>query len=246
MLAGKSITCVIPARLGSTRLPKKMLALVQGAPLLQRTFEAARSVPCFDRVIVAVDSPELFDLVVQIGGEAIYTSPSCASGTDRLVELQKRGLLPGDVFVNWQGDEPFVTKETIGDLLQTCGREGEWVWTLKKKWIGEEGIEAPQLVKVVTDFSGKALYFSRSLIPFPREEGHPYFVHVGLYAFTPTALKRIGTLPRASIEVTEGLEQLRFLYFGIPIEVHETKLSAFGIDTKEQLEAAQNVELVVN
>ncbi len=236
MFGNKSVVCVIPARLGSTRFPRKMLALLKGKPLVQWAYEGALRCPWFDEVVVAVDSEEIRETVEGFGGRAIMTSVDCQNGTERLIELQRRGILKGDVWVNWQGDEPFIQTKMIGTLLQTCD-EGE-VWTLK---IAIDDPQNPNVVKVVCDAQGRALYFSRSVIP---HGGKKFFKHVGIYAYSDRALQKISTLSPCALEMEERLEQLRFLYNGLSIQVHETDEEVIGIDTFEQLMVAEQLEVM--
>lgn len=235
MQSAKRVICVIPARLASVRFPRKMLAPLMGKPLLQWAYEGACRVSLFDKVVIAVDSQELYEVARSFGAEVYLTSPDCASGTDRLVELQKNQKLHGDIWVNWQGDEPFLTEKTIQTLLQS--REGE-IWTLKKKITKEEEICSPHVVKVVCDAKGKALYFSRSPIPSGKKN---VYKHVGLYAFSHAALEKIGSLSPCELEEEERLEQLRFLFHAIGIQVHETEEEIFGIDTPKQLVIAEQL-----
>lgn len=238
MFKNKVVNCVIPARLGSGRFPRKMLALLGGKPLLQWAYDRARLVPFFDRVAIAVDSEELYLAVSQFADEVYLTSADCPSGTDRLVELRESKQLHGDVWVNWQGDEPFIAEEAIEILLQSIDDpEGE-IWTLKKKIDDPKAIASPHVVKVVCDAKGKALYFSRSAIPF---ESAPVYKHVGLYAFSDAALGKIAHLSPCPLEKQERLEQLRFLFHGMQIHVHETNQEIFGIDTKEDLAFAEKM-----
>lgn len=243
MFKGKSIVCVIPARLASARLPRKMVALLNGKPLLQCTYEAALAIPYFDQVIAAVDSKELFDLVTQFGGKALLTDPNCQSGTERLIELQQMGKLTGDIWVNWQGDEPFITSEMIDILLQSCDNDEEEIWTLKRKIENEQELASPSVVKVVCDAKGRALYFSRSLIPYLRDVSVPVsiFKHAGIYAFSQKALKKMAQFSPCELEQVEALEQLRFLYHGLKIQVHETTQEIIGVNTAEELLAAQRM-----
>jgi len=237
MLGNKRVVCVIPARLGSTRFPKKMLAKLKGKPLVQWAYEGALRCPCFDEVVVAVDSEEVQQVVEGFGGRAIMTSVDCLNGTERLIELQKRQLVSGDVWVNWQGDEPFIQPKMIETLLQNCER-GD-VWTLK---IALDDPSNPNVVKVVCDGDDQALYFSRSPIP---HNGKKFYKHVGIYAYSDEALKKISTLSSCPIEEQEQLEQLRFLYNGLSIRVHETQEEIIGIDTPEQLRVAEQIETMV-
>lgn len=243
MIQDKTVVCVIPARLQSTRFPKKMLAHLKGKPLLQRVWESASAVSVFDKVVFAVDAEETRDLVQSFGAECFMTSVNCPSGTDRLAELWASGAVRADIWVNWQGDEPFISEQMILDLLQTCGESGADLWTLKKKIVNLNEVQSPHFAKVVCDHQGNALYFSRSQIPYYRdplpEEDKVFYKHVGLYAFTAKALEKISLLQPCSIEQAEQLEQLRFLYNNLKIRVHETDHEVFGIDLPEHLAKAE-------
>ena len=243
MLRSKKIACVIPARLKSSRFPGKMLASLKGKPLLQWVFEAAKSISFFDHVVFAVDSEEIAALIVSFGGKFYMTSESCPSGTDRLIELMQRKVIDADIWVNWQGDEPFITEVMIEDLLQSCHEKASDLWTLKKLIENPSEIQSSHHVKVVTDAHDFALYFSRSPIPFYRDAdsgaARKYFKHVGLYAYRREALEKIAKLSPCEIELAEQLEQLRFLYNGLKVRVHETKGEAFGIDLPEHLAQAE-------
>lgn len=231
------IVCVIPARLNSTRFPRKMLALLQDKPLLQWAWESASQISLFDKVVVAVDSEELKNVVTAFGGEAFLTSPHCQNGTERLIELHRSGRISGDIWVNWQGDQPQIAQETISSLLQTCHIPDEEIWTLKCKIKELHDIISPHVVKVICDKGGNALYFSRSPIPFNRDASPnaTYYKHVGLYAFSSTALDKIASLSSCEIEECEKLEQLRFLHHGLSIRVHEVHTPIYGVDTVEEL-----------
>ncbi len=240
----KKITCVIPARLQSSRFPRKILASLGGKPLIQRVWEAAKEVSLFDSVVIAVDAEETAEIVRSFGGEALMTSPDCTSGTARLVELKTKGLIEGDIFVNWQGDEPFINQTMIADLLQSVQEDTAGIWTLKKR-CGHSDVHSPHIAKVVSDHEGFALYFSRSPIPFYRDiqakDQHVYFKHVGIYAFTGNALDKLQNLPYCYLEQAEMLEQLSFLYHGLKIKVHETQHEVLGIDLPHQLAMAESI-----
>ena len=239
MLCGKKIACIIPARLKSTRFPRKMLCILKDKPLLQWVWEAAKQVPFFDELAFAIDSEETARLIESFGGSYYLTSEACESGTDRLAELCQSGIVDADIYVNWQGDEPFIQKKMIEELLQSCDKDGD-IWTLKKRITKEEEITSVHIAKVVTDAKECALYFSRSPIPHYREEGERiYYKHVGLYAFTKKALLHIATLDHCLLEKAEKLEQLRFLFNHLQIKVHETEGEIFGIDLPEHLVAAE-------
>ncbi len=237
------IACIIPARLASTRFPKKMLASLGGKPILQWIWESANACGLFDEVLLAIDSDEIAMLIDSFGGKYAMTSTSCASGTDRLVEVMQRGLLKADIWVNWQGDEPFITKQMITELLQTAGTDGADMWTLKKAITRAEEINSPHFAKLVCGDDGNALYFSRSPIPYYRDADgsapQQYYKHVGLYAYTTKALQTIATLPPNALEEAEKLEQLRFLCHGIRIKVHETGQEVIGIDRPTDLAKAE-------
>jgi 3-deoxy-manno-octulosonate cytidylyltransferase (CMP-KDO synthetase) len=239
------ITCVIPARLQSSRFPRKILADLSGKPLLQWVWEAACRTGYFNKIIIAVDSEETAEVVRGFGGSAEMTPLSCVCGTERLTELVQAGRIEGDIFVNWQGDEPFIDSVMIGDLLQTCRQRDSDIWTLKKKITESSQVLSPHIVKVVTDAQHHALYFSRSPIPYYRdhrpESEKVFYKHIGIYAYTREALLTIARLFLCSIEEAEQLEQLRFLYNGLRICVHETQKEVIGIDLPEHLAAAQAV-----
>lgn len=225
---------VIPARLASTRLPRKMLREIAGKPLIGVVYEAVRSSPLLAGVIVATDSDEIMDACRQHGWNAQMTSANHRSGTERVHEVS--GREPADVYVNVQGDEPMVRAEQIATLLGVMENPEAQVGTVMTP-AAEVDIKNPNAVKVVTDLSGRALYFSRATIPFDRDGGRPrYFKHLGLYAYRKAALDRFVTLPESSLEKSERLEQLRFLENGIPIFVGETPHDSVGVDTEEDLQ----------
>lgn len=234
---GKKVVCVIPARLESTRLPRKILAKIGDKTMIQHVWEAAVRCPQFDGVYIAIDSEEVADEIDRFGGRWLMTKKSHENGTQRLIEFMHTSGVKADVWVNWQGDQPFVQSEIIDDLLQ--GVDKGMIWTLKKEIHDPADILAPQIVKVVTDHSGKALYFSRSPIPYDRTGYKPrYYKHIGLYAYSTEALKKIETFPLSPLCLTESLEQLTFLENGLPIQVYETEYETVGIDTPQDLQKA--------
>jgi 3-deoxy-manno-octulosonate cytidylyltransferase (CMP-KDO synthetase) len=245
MIGNKSVTCIIPARLKSTRFPRKMLSFLGGKPLLQWAWEAATSTAVFDSVAIATDDMEIAELIKNFGGTVYLTSPQCLNGTERLIELQSKGIVDADIWVCWQGDEPFIKEQTINDLLQTAGTDGSDVWTLKERIMHKADVESPHIVQVVSDLQGYALYFSRHSIPYYRdqiaEDEKVFYKHVGIYAYARAALKKIATLPASPLELAEQLEQLRFLEGGLKVRVHETKHQGIGIDLPEHLVLAEQV-----
>lgn len=227
---------VIPARLASTRLPRKMLREIAGKPLIGVVYEAVRSSPLLADVIVATDSEEILSACRQHGWKALMTSASHRSGTERVHEISNREA--ADVYINVQGDEPMTRPEHIATLLQVMENPAAQVGTVMTP-AAETDILNPNAVKVVTDLSKRALYFSRATIPFDRDATRPrYFKHLGLYAYRKAALDRFVALPESRLEKSERLEQLRFLENGIPIYVGETPFDSVGVDTKEDLERA--------
>ena len=225
---------VIPARLASTRLPRKMLREIAGRPLIGVVYEAVRSSPLLVDVIVATDSDEIFQVCRDHGWKAQMTSPHHKSGTERVHEVAMENH--ADVYVNVQGDEPMVRPEHIANLLGVMENADAQVGTLKTP-AAEEDIANPNAVKVVADTDGRALYFSRATIPFDRDGTRPgYFKHLGIYAYRRAALERFVALPESSLEKSERLEQLRFLENGIPIYVAETPYDSVGVDTEEDFQ----------
>jgi len=199
----------------------------------------ARAAKCLDRLVVATDSEEIASVCRARRIPAVMTSPAHRSGTDRLIEVLSRE--PAEICVNIQGDEPMVTAEHIELLLKPFGdASGTDVSTLKVA-IDPEAAANPNNVKVVTELSGRALYFSRARIPYDREGSRrvQYYKHLGLYAYTAAALGRFQTLPPSPLEQREKLEQLRFLENGIPITVLETRQDTIGVDTEEDLERVE-------
>jgi 3-deoxy-manno-octulosonate cytidylyltransferase (CMP-KDO synthetase) len=225
---------VIPARLGSTRLPRKMLREIAGRPLIGVVYEAVRSSPLLAEVIIATDSEEIMNVCREHDWKAQMTSPAHHSGTERVHEVSGRET--ADVYINVQGDAPLTRPEHIATLLQVMENPEAQVGTLMTP-AADADIQNPNAVKVVADLSGRALYFSRATIPFDRDGAQPrYFKHLGLYAYRKTALDRFVKLPESSLETSERLEQLRFLENGIPIFLGETPHDSIGVDTEEDLQ----------
>jgi 3-deoxy-manno-octulosonate cytidylyltransferase (CMP-KDO synthetase) len=225
---------VIPARLASTRLPRKMLREIAGKPLLGLVYEAVRTSPLLAEVIVATDSTEIADVCREHGWQVRMTSTAHRSGTERVQEVSN--LVSADVYINVQGDEPLTRAEHIATLLDVMKNPDVQVGTLMTPAAGVD-ISNPNAVKLVADANGRALYFSRATIPFDRDGARPrYFKHLGLYAYRKSALDRFVTLSESSLEKSERLEQLRFLENGMPIFVGETPYDSVGVDTEEDLQ----------
>lgn len=228
---------VIPARLASTRLPRKVLREIAGKPMLQWIVEAALASPKLDRVVVATDSDEVMALAAERGWQAMLTSPALQSGSDRVHAVSQQ--IPSEIVVNIQGDEPMLRPEHIEALLTPFDRAAidAQVTTLWTPCSPAE-ISDPNAVKVVLAEDGRALYFSRSTIPFDRDRSDNvvYRKHLGLYAYRRAALERFAALPQHPLETTERLEQLRLLAHNIPIYVEQTPHTTIGVDTEGDLE----------
>jgi 3-deoxy-manno-octulosonate cytidylyltransferase (CMP-KDO synthetase) len=225
---------VIPARLASTRLPRKMLREIAGRPLVGIVYEAVRSSPLLAEAIVATDSDEIMETCRKNGWDCRMTSSTHRSGTERVHEISNS--VSADIYINVQGDEPLVRPEQIATLLHVMQNTEAQIGTLMTP-AAKPDIDNPNAVKVVTDLSGRALYFSRATIPFDRDSGNPrYFKHLGIYAYRKAGLDRFVQLPESPLEKSERLEQLRFLQNGIPIYVGETPHDSIGVDTEEDLQ----------
>jgi 3-deoxy-manno-octulosonate cytidylyltransferase (CMP-KDO synthetase) len=230
---------IIPARLASTRLPRKMLREIAGKPLVGWVYEAVRLSPLLSEVIIATDSEEIMETCRRHGWNARMTSSAHRSGTERVHEVSNS--IAAEVYVNVQGDEPLVRPEQIATLLDVMEDPEVQVGTVKTACPPAE-IANPNAVKVVTSPNGRALYFSRATIPFDRDKTEPrYFKHLGLYAYRKPALDLFVSQPESTLEKSERLEQLRFLENGIAIYVGETPYDSVGVDTEEDLQRAAEI-----
>jgi 3-deoxy-manno-octulosonate cytidylyltransferase (CMP-KDO synthetase) len=234
------VIAVIPARLGSTRLPRKPLREICGRPMLGWVYEATRAFNLLQDVIIATDSDEIMEVCRRNGWNARMTSTAHRSGTDRVHEIAS--VTQADIYLNIQGDEPLTRPEHIASLLRVMTIPGVRVGTLKTPCKPEE-VSNPNAVKVVTARDGRALYFSRATIPFDRDaSGHVrYYKHLGFYAYTHEALETFCSLPESQLEHSERLEQLRFLEHGISIAVGETPFDTVGVDTEEDLQRVERI-----
>jgi 3-deoxy-manno-octulosonate cytidylyltransferase (CMP-KDO synthetase) len=232
---------IIPARLASTRLPRKVLREIAGEPMLAWVYQAAKACPQLDEVVVATDSAEVQALCDQRGWRCLLTSPDLPSGTDRLYAVSR--VIDADIYVNIQGDEPLLLPDHITAILALFTSADVDVTTPKVRCTSED-IANPNAVKVVTAIDGRALYFSRSTIPFDRDgQGKTtYWKHLGLYAYRRKALERFAALAPSELELSERLEQLRLLENGISIYVAETSHDTIGVDTEED---RQRVEAIL-
>ena len=257
---------VIPARWGSTRLPGKPLAMIKGKSMIRRVYEQCLKAEMLDEVIVATDDVRIMREVEGFGGRAVMTSKKCRNGTERVQQIannkeqignnkeqignnkeqiannkeqiaNKKYLFDGDIFVNVQGDEPFIPPENIDLLVRKMLEKKVDIATMAIRFKDEEEAKDVNKVKVVFDKDGMALYFSRSVIPFNREKEKKinYFKHIGIYAYTRKFLMEFGKMKRSKLEEAEMLEQLRFLENGYGILVVETRKDSISIDTPKDL-----------
>lgn len=240
------VLCVIPARYASTRLPGKPLSLIAGNPMIQRVYERACQAKLPDEVVVATDNELVQKAVESFGGKVMMTSPDHPSGTDRLAEVVL-SYPDADVIVNVQGDEPMLPPEVIDRLAEAFADENLQMATLKTA-MREEEYDNPAAVKVVTDLNGYALYFSRSLLPYPRKkpENFKVFKHVGVYAYRRSFLLKYAALTPTPLERAESLEQLRALENGYKIKVLESDFQGIGVDTPEDLAAVNELFAKMN
>ena len=239
--------CVIPARYGSTRFPGKPLALDTGKFLVQHVYERAASANCFDTIIVATDDQRIFEAVESFGGRVVMTRSDHPSGTDRIAEVAAG--LPHEIFVNLQGDEPEIRPDLLEKLVwMLTERQDAQMATLAARIRTADELQSPNVVKVVVDLGGRALYFSRSTIPFDRDRHlrHQDWLpenalkHIGLYAYRRGFLLEYPTMRRTALEQLESLEQLRALEHGRMILVAEVDYESRGIDTPEDYAAFVN------
>ena len=234
------ILAVIPARLGSTRLPRKVLREIAGQPMIGWVYRAARACPRLDQVLIATDSEEVLAFAQEHSLPAVFTPEDCPSGTDRVHAVAES--IPADIYVNIQGDEPLVRPEHLDALLEPMTRSEVQVTTLATPCSPAQ-IQNPNAVKVVTSAHGRALYFSRATIPYDRDStaGITYRKHLGIYAYRKAALQRFPKLPPSKLEAAEKLEQLRFLENGIDIYVADTPYDTIGVDTEEDLRSVEAI-----
>ncbi|HOJ78687.1 MAG TPA: 3-deoxy-manno-octulosonate cytidylyltransferase [Bacillota bacterium] len=233
---------VIPARYHSTRLPGKPLLKIGDKPMIQWVYEAVQKAKLLDEILVATDDQRIYEAVLSFGGKAELTSPDHPTGTDRLAEVAERN--PGyDLIINIQGDEPLIKGEVIDSIAQPLLDDPTLAMSTAKVLLTDEAqIREPSVVKVVTNEQGDALYFSRSVIPYPRnQEKAVYWKHIGLYGYRREFLLNYIKLPQTTLELSESLEQLRALGHGYRIRVVEVKADSVGVDTPEDLERVRKI-----
>ncbi len=241
-ITGGKTLGVIPARLASTRLPRKLLREIAGRPMLAWVVEAALACPLLDQVVVATDADEIARLCTNHGWQVEMTSPELPSGTDRVHAVAQRDAYRNfGIIVNIQGDEPMLRAEHLSALLAPFANLFVDVTTLRVP-CAVENIANPNAVKVVTAADGRALYFSRATIPYDRDGvGAAYWKHLGLYGYRREALVRFAQLPPSGLELAERLEQLRLLEHGFHLHVATTEHDTIGVDTEADLHAVETL-----
>jgi len=235
---------VIPARYASTRLKAKVLVDLLGKPLIQHVWERARQAKRLDELLIAADDERVKTVCEGFGAKVVMTSPDCASGSDRIFEAVKD--LNAAYILNIQGDEPLIDPGIIDNLVTTLWKEKQApVATVMKRIDKEEDLANPNVVKVVVDKKGYALYFSRSIMPFNRETAAfntlIYYKHLGIYGYQKSFLMSFKKLPKSMLEETEKLEQLRVLEAGYKIKMIETDKETLSVDTAEDLEKVKSI-----
>jgi 3-deoxy-manno-octulosonate cytidylyltransferase (CMP-KDO synthetase) len=240
-----NVVGVIPARFASTRLPGKPLQDIVGKPMIQHVYENAARSKILSDIVVATDDERIRAAVAGFGGKAMLTSRDHNTGTDRVAEVARS--MGAGIVVNIQGDEPFVAPGMIDEIVQPLLDDPDLPMCTSMHEIADPADYAnPNVVKVVVDLSGNALYFSRSLIPYPRRtEGHRAFEHIGMYAYTKDFLLAYASLPQTPLEKLESLEQLRVIEHGYRLRVVETRQDyiPLSVDTQEDLERARDLAL---
>lgn len=231
------ISAIIPARYGSTRFPGKPLADINGISMIERVYTQTKKSKRLSEVIVATDHKEIFDKVVSFGGHCMMTSAQHSNGTERCAEVASK--LKSDYIVNVQGDEPYIDPAQIDALCSLLVGDTE-IATLIKLVENTDDIENNNVVKVVTNKWGEAMYFSRSMIPnqiksTADSSNHNYFKHIGIYGFRKDTLTQLVQLPKSKLEIAESLEQLRWLENGYKIATTITSIDTVGIDTPEDI-----------
>ena len=234
------IIALIPARYAATRFPGKLMKVLEGKTIIRRTYEAVNSTQLFNDVIVVCDHEIIFNEIISFGGKAIMSRNQHESGTDRIAEVAQD--IDADIFVNVQGDEPFIASSSLQKLILLFTNNDVEVGSLILPIHDIQKIENPNCVKVVVDKQKRAMYFSRSPIPYFREKGIPQsaYQHIGVYAFRKQVLLNITKLPVSELEYIEKLENLRLLENGIPIHMAEIDQIGISIDTEEDFEMAKS------
>jgi 3-deoxy-manno-octulosonate cytidylyltransferase (CMP-KDO synthetase) len=236
-----NVIAMIPARYNAARFPGKLMKNLGGKPVVLRTYEAVLHTDLFDEVYIVTDSDIIFETIVNAGGKAIMSKKVHECGSDRIAEAVEN--INADVVINVQGDEPFIDKISLSKLIDVFKRDVKKeidLASLKVQITSKEEIENPNIVKVITDVNNLAIYFSRSVIPYQRDQDNPvkYYKHKGVYAFRKQALIDFYNTPMTPLEASEKIEAIRYQEIGKKIKMVETNVEAVGIDTPEDLEKA--------
>lgn len=233
---------IIPSRYGSSRFPGKPLAMIAGKPMIQWVYENVSKAAFLDAVYVATDDQRIFDCVEGFGGRALMTSDKHTCGTDRLAECAEILMLEDeDIILNIQGDEPLINPQMVKDLYSNFDDMDVYMGTLKKLIKEDDELDNPNVVKVINDVNGYAIYFSRYCIPFERDgKKTNHYKHVGAYGYKTWFLKKYSKMEKTSLEISESLEQLRVIENGMKIKVKETEYQTIGVDTPEQIALVEN------
>lgn len=241
-MKSKKAICVIPARYASTRFPGKPLADIAGKPMIERVYERAAKAKLIDEVVVATDDERIFSVVEGFGGKVVMTCANHPSGTDRLAEVAQM-YEDADIILNVQGDEPLIEPKLIDMLTEELLKDDNLSMATAKVLLKEKEFSDPAAVKVVTDKNCYALYFSRSLLPYPRNqlENLTLYKHIGIYAYKRDFLLKFAKMEQSYLEQIEGLEQLRALENGYKIKVIETDFLCIGVDTPADLEEVNHL-----
>ena len=228
------IIAIIPARYSSTRIPRKPLIYLLGKTMIQHVYERARQSKYLTDILIATDSEEIKKVVENFGGKAVITLKEHPSGTDRIAEVAKN--TDADIIINIQGDEPLISPKIIDKVIEPFLMNNNLLMTTVITKLNETDYNNPNVVKVVTDKNNNALYFSRSLIPYPQNKFKAnHYKHIGIYAYIKEFLLTLVELPQSPLEHTESLEQLRVLENGYKIKCVYVEEDTIGVDTKEDV-----------
>lgn len=235
----EKITCIIPARYGSTRFPGKPLSLISGKTLLQRTFERAKLCSAFDNIFIATDDKRIHDHANDFNAKVIMTDIDCLNGTERIIQALNsiEDLHENDIIVNVQGDHPLITTETIHSTIESLQKDETAVMSTAATLLTDKNeILSPNIVKVVFDKNGTAIYFSRSPIPFSKNlDKTNFYYHIGIYAYRSNFLKKLAVLPPTENQISEDLEQLKVLEHGYKIKVALVNEKPLGVDIPQDI-----------
>lgn len=240
---------IIPARYGSSRFEGKPLALINGRMMIQRVYEQAKKADKLAEVVVATDDQRICDAVVSFGGKVVMTSSNHKSGTDRCREVVEKVGADFDAVINIQGDEPYINPLQINQIAALISDDDTQIASLCKPIRDIDELLSHNAVKVVVDKNGKALYFSRYTIPFQRNETdttkwmqlRTYYKHIGIYAYKSQILKEISALPQSGLEMSEALEQLRWLENGYAVRMGVTEYESYSVDVPDDIKKIETV-----